>query len=410
MIGTIILAIYVIGVVTLVVLAWLLPATRLELLIASLVWSAGGGIYLLLRRLQGEREELATLTRLYLHQLELSLDLQNAGQPADKLLREFVDFCVGQFGVEKAVLLARRRAGFGVIDSQGLERKDVAGIRLHSRDDLIGATEQDRRLHDLARYYRTVRKEDPFAKHGLTHLLPIVSGKTLSYLVVFSIPKNHRLRLLRPFLLALGDQLGVYKRQEEVRSRATQQADKVKKQLANAQVELQNGHSGQELLSMVILEAQNSLAGVQTREQLYEAAFGLLKKRFNAGSAAFLGLKADSSDFTLLHHQGLKQKPQDGFALKVDPALLKRLENEQSGLHFGDRRAKESNSPTAKTLRGMGLQALYQLAVPKQSTVLLGVGGAPGSFSKEESLAIGTFSRLLSLVLANLSHLEKIEE
>ena len=99
MIGTILLAIYVIGAVALALASLLLPALRLEFIYASVAWGAGGGIYLLIRRLLSEREELATLTRIYLQQLEQTLESQNAGLPAEKLLKEFVTFCSSQLGV-----------------------------------------------------------------------------------------------------------------------------------------------------------------------------------------------------------------------------------------------------------------------------------------------------------------------
>ena len=408
--GIIVLIIYLTGAVLLPALALALPNQRFLLVIAALVWAAIGGGYLLYRRLRAEERKLATLLRVYLRHLETMHEEQNSGRQAERLLGDLAAFCSKELGFEQVALFGRRRSGFVVINTQGLERRSLSRVRLKCKDDLIVKAEEEQSVLDLTRFYQSVRWDNPFGQADLKYLLPVISGKMATYFLLLTEPRHYSLRLLRPFLLALADQLGVYNKQEESRNRLNLATGKIKNQLEATEVELKQGNSNHELLSRVILEAQSRLTGVQNRDQLYTSAADLLKASFGAKLIAICQAKPDSDTYECLKQQGLNRKRTEAKKFEVDTRLVQHLTENDGWAQLQSLRKSFGKSPLVTNLAGLGFQVVALLEGPKPGGTLLAVGRGGKGFSDEEARAIGSLSKLLNLVLANLGHLEKIEE
>lgn len=407
--GTIVLIAYVIVELALLIAALLLPISSTGILGAAVGWTAAVGGYLLYRRWRNEKGELAALTKTYLQHLESSLREQNNGKTAEQLLREFADFCAKELGIDRVALLARRRSGFAVLDAQGVQRRDLAAVKLRCKDDLVLAVEEHQELLPLARHYQSVKRESPYAKFEFKYLLPVISGRSLSYFLLFSEPRQHSLRLLRPFLLALADQLGVYKRQEDSQSRQSQHAGKIRGQVAALEAELQKRSSGRELQSRVLLDAQNKLASVRTRDQLYNTAFELLKSNFDARTALQFQAEGDPPLFKVVRHQGAKGVREES-TYPRDEKLLKFLSDGQGWAQIQSLKDKFKDSELAKSIANFGTQIVARLQDRSAGDVLLCAARKGKGFSADEGDAFGSLVKLLNLVLANLGHLEKIEE
>ncbi len=408
--GIFVLSIYLTGTALLPALALALPNLRLSLIVASFLWAVIGGSYLLYQRLRAEERELATILRVYLRQLEKLHEEQNSGRTAERLLEDLTAFCSKELGFEQVALFGRRRSGFAVMKVQGLERRSLSRVRLKCKDDLITTTEEEQSIVNLASFYQSVKWDNPFGEGDLKYLLPVISGKMTTYFLLLSESRHYNLRLLRPFLLALADQLGVYSKQEESRNRLNLATGKIKKQLETTEAELKQGNSNQELLARVILEAQSRLAGVQNRDQLYTSAADLLKASFEAKSIAICQAKPDSDTYECLKQLGLNRKRTEAKEFKVDTRLVQHLSQNDGWAQLQSLRKSFGKSPLVTNLAGLGFQVVALLEGPKPGGTLLAVGRGGKGFSDEEARAIGSLCKLLNLVLANLGHLEKIEE
>ena len=115
--------------------------------------------------------------------------------------------------------------------SQGVSRKQVKQFSFGHRDELVRAMESRRHVISLRKVYVGNSSSNPLCDLSFEEALPILAGGKCSHFILVSRSTNQPMRLLRPFMLALADQIGDYHQLDDLLNKHNQQVAKLRKQL-----------------------------------------------------------------------------------------------------------------------------------------------------------------------------------
>ncbi|TFH65533.1 MAG: hypothetical protein E4G91_02120, partial [Candidatus Zixiibacteriota bacterium] len=201
---------YVVALVLLLVIAVLVPsATKVAVIVALGVVLTGGGAILYYSGRYGD-SRLRQLVKLYLQRLEQMHGDFVARRQVDRQIADMARFIFESFHVTALVLVAKKKQGFIVTAVHGIPPEKVKHLCIGHRDELIRAMETRCSMVSLRKVYSNGKIAAPLSELPFEEAMPILSGGKCAHFILMAHSTGYPLRLMRPFLLALADQIGDY--------------------------------------------------------------------------------------------------------------------------------------------------------------------------------------------------------
>jgi diguanylate cyclase (GGDEF)-like protein len=400
-----------IGIILIAVIAALLiPQASTPVLLGTSAFAVVGAVIV---ALVYRREAAVSLNRMvlaYLSRLEDVVRDFGASKSLEKQVREMASFLHRQLDFGAVCVLARKRATFVPVESLGFDKKAVNRVKIDQHDTLIKALESRQTVLSVDRFYAAAAKKNPFAETELQYVVPVLSANKCSHLILVSDSGFAPFKMMRPFLLALSDQVGNYKLLEDTRKHHSQQMAKAKKQQRDTLKEIKARQKGGRFGAEAIVAAQNKLLRIFNREQLYPTLLETLGRYFKAETGiAFLPGK-EGSEYEPAFRRGKSDIVTHSSTLKPDSPIFDLLEQSSRPVAISAMKSTLQHRPELQGLEDAGITHITLLSDSKVGKVLLGVGRANASFSEEEIEGIHSLCGLFNLVLTNIGHFERIEE
>ncbi|MCK4858124.1 MAG: GGDEF domain-containing protein, partial [candidate division Zixibacteria bacterium] len=353
---------------------------------------------------------LSRVVQAYLQHLEVVLRDFTANRSTARQIKDLAAYLHQELGFAAVCVYTRKKSGFAVTDTFGITRQAVSKIRITGRGGLIKTLETRQEVMTLKQAYADAPGDNPFASQPLYHVVPLLTAGKCNHLILLSDNTNISFKLLRPFLLALADQIGGYKRIEDARTRHGQQIEKLKKQIKLLSQEIERNRSRPVSGVRTIVAAQNRLIGIFNRDQLFLALIELFRQEFDADRLSIFLPDRKSGDHVLKYQLAGIVTEENPPRLKGDSPLFELLRRATAVVPLENLGKTLMHESAVDTLRNLGADMVTLLSDEKGERVLVGIGRRRRRFSETETEITHSFCTLFELVLANLGHFEKIEE
>jgi hypothetical protein len=270
--------IYVVALVLLLAMATLIPsATKVTVIVALGVVLTGAGAILHYFSRDGD-SKLRQLVKLYLQRLEQMHGDFIARRQVDRQVADLARFIFDSIHVAAVALVVKKKQGFIVTDVHGIPPEKVKQLCIGHRDELIRAMETRRSVVSLRKVYAGGKVTIPLSELPFEEAMPILSGGKCSHFMLLAHSTGYPLRLMRPFLLALADQIGDYRQLEDLLNKHNQQVSRLRKQLDSAIREKESKSISPTFDARAMINAQDRLMRIHNRDQLYESLLRLIKE------------------------------------------------------------------------------------------------------------------------------------
>ncbi len=401
---------YVAIILIAIIAALLFPQASAPILLGTCVLAvAGAGVVAIIYR----REASVSMNRMvqaYLLKLEDVVRDFGAYKSLETQVRNMASHLHKELDFEAVCVLARRRSTFVPVESFGFAKSALSRVKIDQHDTLIKALESRQAVLSMDRFYAASDKKNPFADTRLQYIVPVLSANKCSYLILVSESSFAPFKMMRPFLLALGDQMGNYKLLEDTRKHYSQQMAKAKKQhkdeLKEIQARVKTGGFGAEAM----VAAQNKLLRTFSREQLYPTLLETLARHFKAEAGIAFVPGEDGGDYVPTFRRGRPDTVALSSTIKPGSPVFKLLEQASRPMAISAMKSTLQHQPELLGLEDTGVTHLTLISDSKLGKVLLGFGRSKTGFSEEDLEGIHSLCGLFNLVLTNIGHFERIEE
>lgn len=402
------LAAYVATILALLVGALVVPdLARILLITAAVIVAAGGVLLWLLMRARGI-SRLDGIVRLYMQQVEQIHKDFSQHKQLDRQVAALAQFFHEDLGLPSVAVFARRKRGFMLTDTYGVARDDLKAYRVLFRSELETSMEKRESAIAFRKIYPGDGSEGN-AAHPFDHAVPVLTGGRCNYFIAFAQPRELPFKLMRPFLLSLADQVGNYKHLDDAGFKHNQSVMKLKQQIDTLRRERDNVAKASTQDPMNLLSAVDRLARIYDRSKLYAAYLKLLAEEFKVQSSVLLLNDSEGRNLTRQVDRGRLPNLPGNFTLPANHPLLSRLSADAPILSLAalDEPLKSDSGIQALTAAGVHCFALLNGSNSRDGYI--GLACSPDQISAQGFEVFRTFSRMLGLILDNLSNFEKIE-
>jgi diguanylate cyclase (GGDEF)-like protein len=401
---------YVVTLVLLLAVAALIPSvTKATVLVALGVALTGAGAILYYSAKYGD-SKLRQLVKLYLQRLEQMHDDFVARRQADRQVAELTRFINENLRVNAVALLVRKKQGFIVTDIHGVPPEKVKHLCIGHRDELVNALETRRSVVSLRKVYAGGKISAPLSELPFEEAMPILSDGKCSHFILLAPSRAFPLRLMRPFLLALTDQVGNYRLLEDLLNKHNQQLGKLRRQLDSVRQEKESKPISAAFDARAMINAQDRLMRIHNRDQLHESLLRLIKEQFKVDFAVVLLKNQENDDYEAKYGQNVSKELASRLSLPAGSGFAVDIRNSPGWKRLDQATDIGNDGAALKTLREAGVSAVGALSDMEGLESLMAVGRSKSAFSEEELEAAYSYGRLFNLVLENQAHFEKIEQ
>lgn len=379
--------------------------------LASLGAVLVGGIALVYLNVRQGGPRLLQIVRLYLRQLEqIHADFVSR-KTFDKQVSDLASFLFNELGLSRVALFARKKQGFVPIGIHGIQSKEtLRSLKFGGRDPLIQAMESRRASVILAKLYGGSKEGALLLDFAFEEALPVFSSGKASHFILVSGSKVYPMRLLRPFLLALADQVGNYSHLDEQQQKHNQMIQKLRTQLVSLKDQNDRLVATPTFDARAMIAAQDKLLRIHDRDQLYLTLVQLIEEQFAVDFAAIFVPGSDGVEYTMKYQHQAPPSLENAFGLTAESPLFSQLRSTTGCVRMEKLNETQGKRQVIETLSAAGTSALALLTDADGRESLLGIGRRGRSFTAEELDAVSSHCRLFSLVLESLNHFEQIEQ
>ena len=402
--------VYVVALVLLLAVAALVPSvTKVAVVVALGVALTGAGAILHYFGRYGD-SKLRQLVKLYLQRLEQMHGDFVTRRQVDRQVADLARFIYESLHVAALALVVKKKQGFIVTDVYGVPPEKVKQLCIGHRDELVRAMETHRSVVSLRKVYAGGKITVPLNELPFEEAMPVLSGGKCSHFILLAHSTGYPLRLMRPFLLALADQIGDYRLLEDLLNKHNQQVSRLRKQLDSVNREKESKSIPPTFDARVMIDAQNRLMRIHNRDQLYEALLRLIKEQFKVDFAVVLLKNQENGNYEAKYDHNVSKELASRLLLPADSGFAADLKN-SPGWKRSDQVANfVKDSVVLQILQESGVSAVGALGDVEGSESVMAVGRVKSGFSDEELEAAYSYCCLFNLVLENQAHFEKIEQ
>jgi diguanylate cyclase (GGDEF)-like protein len=386
------------------------PAFAKSGIVASLVVAIGGGAGLVYYFARQGQAKLYGFVRLYFQRLEQAhLDFA-ARRQIDKQVSDLGAFIREELETEAVAVFSRKKQGFVPTEVHGVPRENLKQLRIGHRDELVRALETRRAMVSIRKALAGGTADRQFSRLPFTEALPILTSGKCSHFILTSTPGAYPLRLVRPFLLALADQIANSRHLDELLNKHNQQLAKLRKELDSLYRAREEKSSLPVFDAKAMINAQDRLMRIRSRDQLYASLLHLVQEQFKVDFAFILMKSREPGTYELKYRQNLSDECAAQLPLQDTEEIVK-LVSSSSGCKRVSQLAESKHEDKAiQALKEAGVRALGILKEDTNNDNLIGVGRVGADFSNEEVEAASSYCRMFNLVLENQAHFEQIEQ
>lgn len=383
--------------------------SRILILTAIGVLLTGGTTLIFFQTRNGE-SKLLQIVRLYLQRAEQIHGDFATRKALEKQAADLTSFLFNDLELGTVALFARRKQWFLLIAAYGIKKEQLKSVRFGARDTLIQTIESRRSLVSLSKLYVSQKSGSPVSEFSFEEALPILSAGKCSHFILFSDSGALPIKPLRPFLLALADQLGNYSHLEDQQHKHNQLMLKLRKQLESMKHEQDRIRTTPRYDSRAAIAAQDRLLRIRNRDQLYATLIQLIEEQYSIDFVLVFVFNSDKAGYEVKYQNEHPRAVAGNFELPADAPLFSELRLAPRCLRIDKLAESSTDQSPIHSLKMAGASALALLANADGSESLLVVGRAKSDFSDEELDAVFSHCRLFNLVLENLNHYEQIEQ
>lgn len=399
-------------VVTLVglLVAMLLPQASGVVLAGTAIFCLIGAVAILYVYKRQPVFKLDRVAQTYLHRLETVVADFSGGRPMETQIKDLVVYLHDKLEFATICLMVRKRNVFVAKESFGLDKDKVRNLKIPSRDRLIQALEGRQMVLSLDRFNSATGPPAPYSGLGLSHVLPVLAGGKCSHLIFLSESEFVPFRMMRPFLMALSDQIGNYRILEEARKNHGQQMAKTKARLKKLDQQVRSQPHKSMFFAKTMVTAQDRLMRIFKRDQLYPTLLDLLQKNFAVRTAAAFAPDDSNQSYVVTHKIGCPGSEKQLPAIRAESNLMGLIDRAARPVDLSSINDSLVHHEELDSLKAVGISHLVPLNDTKMGRVVIGFGRDRKDFTEEELEGIHSLRSLFDLVLANLGHFERIEE
>jgi diguanylate cyclase (GGDEF)-like protein len=402
--------VYVVALVMLLAVAALVPSvTKVTVVVALGVVLAGAGAMLYYSGRYGD-SKLRQLVKLYLQRLEQMHSDFISRRQVDRQVADLARFIFDAFHITALALVVKKKQGYVVTDVHGVPPEKIKQLCISHQDELIRAMETRRSVVPLHKVYAGGKITALLSELPFKEAMPILSGGKCSHLILLTHSTAYPMRLMRPFLLALADQIGDNRLLDDLLNKHNQQVGRLRRQLDSANREKESKAKSPVFDARAMINAQDRLMRIHNRDQLYESLLQLIKEQFKVDFAAVLLRKQENGNYEARYGHNMSKELASRLFLPADCGFAADLKN-----HPGWKRSDQvadfaPDKAVQRILQETGVSAIGVLGDIEGSESVMAVGRVKSGFSDEELEAAYSYCRLFNLVLENQAHFEKIEQ
>jgi diguanylate cyclase (GGDEF)-like protein len=402
------LLIYVIVVGASVGAALLLPGFAPAILIGCLIAVVLGGAALLYLSYFKGAARLQEIVRLYMRYAERIYDDFGARTSLEKQVANLAEYLEEEIDIPVTAVYARRKRGFMLTDCFGIKKEALKDHRVLYRQELEDAMEKKATIVSFRRIYPGSGGKGDEA-HPFEFALPVLTSGRCNFFIAFSSPERWPFKLLRPFLLALADQVGNYKHLDDANFKHNITVQKLKQQMENLKRERDQLASKPVHDARFLITAQDRLSRIQDREKLYQTFIQLMTDQFRIEALVLLLPTEDRKGFVRRYSHGKLGTLAEDYMLDLSHPILTEVAKSEIPLSLeGVSPAVQSDERIA-VLLASGVKCLTFMNGVSNLDGYVGLSCRPSKFSKEEIEGFQSYCKSFGLVLENLSNFEKIE-
>lgn len=393
---------------TLLGAALLAPELAGQFVIAALIFVVLGGGGLIFLAHQKGLAKLQEIVRLYMRHAERIYSDFSARTSLEKQVLNLAEYLEEEVGCLVAVVYARRKRGFMLTDCYGISKEELKAYRVLVRQELEEGMEKKAAIVSFRRVYPGTGEAGGEA-HPLEYAVPILTAGRCNYFVAFSPPARLPFKLLRPFLLALADQVGNYKHLDDANYKHNQTVQRLKQQIDQLKGERDKLAAAPIHDARFLITAQDRLSRIQDRDKLYETFIQLMTDQFKVDALLILLPTEDRKSFRRRFSHGKLGALAEDFQLEFGHPVLSEITKSELPLPLDGLPPEIQSDVPIAALIASGVKCLAFLNGISNLDGYLGLSCKPDKFVKEEVEAFLSYCKSFGLVLENLSNFEKIE-
>ncbi|MBK7090423.1 MAG: GGDEF domain-containing protein [bacterium] len=388
--------------------ALLLPQLATELVIAALGCVVVGGVGLIYTMHRKGLAKLQDIVRIYMRYAERIYSDFGARTSLERQVANLAEYLEEDVAIPVTAVFARRKRGFMLTDCYGIKKEDLKSYKVLSRPELEDGMEKKAAIVSFRKVYPGTG-EPGNEEHPFEYALPVLTSGRCNFFIAFSAPDRLPFKLLRPFLLALADQIGNYKHLDDANFKHNQVVLKLKQQIETLKRERDKLAATPVHDARFLITAQDRLSRIQDRQKLYETFIQLMTDQFKVDALVLLLPSEDRKVFKRSFSHGTLGSLADDFQIDIGHPVLPEVTKSELPLALDSLSDAIQIDPTVAALQSSGVKCLAFLNGISSLDGYIGMSCKPDKFRKEEVEAFLSYCRSFGLVLENLSNFEKIE-
>ncbi len=382
---------------------------RMGIIVSFVVAAVGGAIVLYLQNRKSEGR-LRQVVKLYLQRLEQAHGDFVSRRQLERQIADLASFVHSDMQVSTVALCSRKKLGFAVVESHGIQPENLRQLRIGHRDELVKALEARRAVVSIRKVYASGNAGKQFDGLPFVEALPVITGGKCSHFILLSHSPVFPMRLIRPFLLSLSDQIANSRVVEELLNKHNQQVGKLRKEMDSLIREREQRSAPPIMDVKSMINAQDRLLRIRSREQLFGSLLHLVEEQFKVDFAFILMRQANQPGYEMKYSLNVGTDPAANLAVADVEAFITEARSRPGCKKLSQLAEVTKDNPVIEALQNAGVVALGILTDAEGRESMMAVGRAKSPFSDEELEAAYAFCRMFNLVLENQAHFEQIEQ
>ncbi|MGB5107308.1 MAG: GGDEF domain-containing protein [Candidatus Zixiibacteriota bacterium] len=402
------LLIYVIVVGATLGAALILPDLAVPIVTGCLAFAVlGGGVLIYMFQYKGTAR-LQEIVRLYMRYAERIYGDFNTRTALEKQVANLAEYLEEEIDIAVTAVYARRKRGFMLTDCYGIKKEELKAYKVLFRPELEDSMESRATIVSFRKVYPGTGGQGS-EEHPFEYALPILTSARCNFFIAFSEPERLPFKLLRPFLLALADQIGNYKHLDDANYKHNLTVQKLKQQLDNLKRERDTLAARPVHDARFLITAQDRLSRIQDREKLYQTFIQLMTDQFKIDALVLLLPTEDRKSFVRKFSHGKLGSLAEDFQIDMSHPLLPEAAKSEMPLSLEGLPGELQSDEKVATLLASGVKCVGFMNGISNLDGYVGLSCRPAKFSKQEVEGFSSFCKSFGLVLENLSNFEKIE-
>lgn len=388
--------------------ALLVPQLATELVVVALccvVMGGAGVIYLAHRKGLAKLQEIV---RMYMRYAERIHSDFSAHTSLEKQVSNLAEYLEEDVNIMATAVFARRKRGFMLTDCYGIKKEELKSYKVLFRPELEDGMEKKAAIVSFRKVYPGTG-EAGNEEHPFEYALPVLTSGRCNYFIAFSAPVKLPFKLLRPFLLALADQVGNYKHLDDATYKHNQTVQKLKQQIEALKRDRDKIAAAPVHDARFLITAQDRLSRIQDRQKLYETFIQLMTDQFKVDALILLLPSDDRKVFIRRFSHGKLGSLAEDFQIEIGHPVLPEVTKTELPLALDSLSDAVQTDATVAALQSSGVKCLAFLNGISSLDGYIGMSCKPDKFRTDETEAFLSYCRSFGLVLENLSNFEKIE-